>query len=77
MELTNQRLIRQGARDQSNDHVILVEAILSSVLSLFAEPRQSQALVTGFFARANVSTGSTRTSHTRPFEFCVWLQNGK
>lgn len=31
MELTNQRLIRQGARDQCNDHVILSEAILSSV----------------------------------------------
>ena len=54
MELTNQRLIRQGARDQSNDHVILSEAILSPVLSLYAEPRQSQALVTGFFALANV-----------------------
>ena len=54
MELTNQRLIRQGARDQCNDHVILYVSnpIHSpSVLSLFAKSRQSQALLD----QANVS----------------------
>ena len=43
-------------------------------LSLFA---QCQDLSSCFLDRANVSTGTPGTSNTRPFEFCVWLPNGK
>ena len=67
MELTNQSCETDPPRSRS---VILSEAVLTPVIVY-------PALSSCFLDRANVSTGTPGTSNTRPFEFCVWLPNGK
>ena len=66
----------QCHRVRSNP-ILMSPDIISVVIVCWSKPRTKPCPASGFLDRANVSTGSARTSNTRLFEFCVWLQNGK
>ena len=66
---TNQSELCNNIRSRSV--ILMSEAILTPCHCL------PSAMSSCFLDRANVSTGTPGTSNTRPFEFCVWLPNGK